>query len=302
MRNLARILLTVPTIHKRKGVRDVLKNRTSQLALLAGLLFSVSANALTFILDFTTDSTDIFGERTGAFDSSTYGFTGGLSNADVQNLTLAAVINHYLAYPNLGADPLSPLPAGKELNINFEIGTFGSGPMNGDTDFAFIKIGTGISGTNATDPGVFGAACYQCVRDASGNSFIYPGAPVGSLVGSIWTDHIDDIAYLATNNAELINLIAGTISHEIGHTLSLEHAGAKDTNPGQSLWGVMGSGATAMPIGERIKDREFTYAKFAQLIGAVGLRDITAVPEPGTLSLLGTVLLLMGVGRRRRLF
>ena len=73
---------------------------------------------------------------------------------------------------------------------------------------------------------------------------------------------------------------------------------AQDDNPGQSAWGVMGSGATNMPNNQRVLEREFTYAKFDQLIGAVGLRT-SAIPEPSSLALilLGSTLVCI---RRRR--
>jgi hypothetical protein len=264
------------------------------LALSLTLISPRDARALTIVLDFTSTSTDIFGQTTGAFDHTTYGFTGGLTNAQVQQLTLNAVMDHFLGYPTNGVDGSSPLPDGKELDIDFVIGT--GAPI--DPDWARIKIGDGIAGSNATNPGIFGAACVDCVRDAAGTPFKFGGAPVGSLVGSIWTDHIAAIAGLAANNTQLINLIAGTISHEIGHTLSLIHTGAQNPNPGASAWGVMGSGATAMPNNQRILEREWTYNNMAILIGAVGLRDVQAVPEPGTLGLLGLGLLLLA-GRRR---
>ena len=63
----------------------------------------------------------------------------------------------------------------------------------------------------------------------------------------------------------------------------------------------MGSGATGMPNDQRVLEREFTYANFNQLIGSAGLRQATAVPEPGALAIFGTGLLIFaGVLRRRQ--
>ncbi len=39
----------------------------------------------------------------------------------------------------------------------------------------------------------------------------------------------------------------------------------------------MGSGATAMPIGQRVLEREFTYDNFGTLIDSVGVRDVASV-------------------------
>ena len=275
-----------------------LKLKFTAIALAVCALFSSRLSGDTFILDFDSIATDIFGQETGAFDHSTYGFTG-MNNADVQLAVLTAVTDHFLSYPTVSQDPNSPLPDGFELDWNFEIGTVGNGPSNGDTEYYYIKIGTGLSGSNATNQNVFGAACLSCVRNAAGNGPNF-GVQTGDIVGAVWTDHIDNIANLASNNSQLVNLIAGTTSHEIGHTFSLEHAGAQDDNPGQSAWGVMGSGATSMPNNQRVLDREFTYNKFGQLIGAIGLRS-SPIPEPSTFVLMvfGSCALI-GVRRRKQ--
>ena len=284
------------------------------LAIAVGLSLTAprDAQALTIVLDFSAGpKTDIFGETTIGFDSSTYGFSG-LNQTQAENSVLAAVTHHYLAYPTVGVDASSPLADGKELDIDFEIGSGGAAPTNGDTEYWYMGIGTGTAGTAATDASILGQACLDCVHDSAGtvNKF---GMGAGTYVGSIFTDHISGLAGLAGNDTELINLIAGTISHEIGHSLSLIHTGAQAANPGASAWGVMGSGATSMPNAERVKQREFTYANFGQLIGAVGVRDTTtgggtgggsggttgSVPEPGVLVLLGGGLALLGFRRRR---
>jgi len=254
---------------------------------------SHNAQALTINLDFTSTATDIFGQVTGDADYTGFGFSGGLTDTAIEQSLLSKIQDHFLGYPTASTNVFSALPAGKELDIDFVIGTAGSAPSNGDPESYAIKIGTGISGSAALTPNIFGSACLSCARDELGipNPFSLVN---GSLIGSIWTDHIDSIASLALDNDGLFNLIAGTISHEIGHTLSLDHPDAQAANPGASAWGVMGSWATTrMPNDQRVLEREFTYANFTQLIGAVGLRDtvIVNVPEPNIL-----VIFVMGLG------
>ena len=148
----------------------------------------------------------------------------------------------------------------------------------------------------ATNQNIFGIACGSCVRNAAGNGPNF-GVQIGDVVGAVFTDHIDNIVGLASNDAQRINLIAGTTSHEIGHTFSLQHAGAQDANPGESAWGVMGSGATSMPSSQRVLEREFTYAKFDQLIGAIGVR---AIPEPSSSIVFVAIGILMFTRKRRQ--
>lgn len=261
----------------------------------AVLLTSAPASALTFILDFDSAvKTDIFSDVTNAFNPTPYGFAG-LNATQVQTGVLDVVTNHYRDYPTVGADAMSPLPVGMELDLDFEIGTVGLGPSNGDTDFYYIGIGTAAA---AGQP--FGRACLGCVRDSAGAGPTL--VAIGDVVGSVFTDSLVVHAGLANDDAELLNLIANTTSHEIGHTLSLPHSGAQDANPGASQWGLLGSGATLMPDVSRVLDREFTYAKFGQLIGAVGLRDVTAVtavPEPATHVLFGFSVAAFGLMRAR---
>lgn len=236
------------------------------------------ASALTFVLDFDTlGSSDIFGSTTNGFNSTPFGFSG-LSETQIRTGILDTVTDHFRSYPTLGLNPSSPLPVGQELDIDFEIGTIGSAPTNMDSEFFFMQIGTAVP----ADPGLFGQACLSCVRNVAGFG---ANQSIGSVVGSIYTDAISSIARLASDNSGLFNLIAGTASHEIGHTLSLRHAGAQAPNPGESLWGVLGTGADGMPNSQRVLGREFTYAKFGQLISAVGTRDIQITPTPSPVPL-----------------
>lgn len=286
------------------AITRALRHRCSlailSVTLAAGLTLGTprQAQALTIILDFATGSTtDIFGAGTTAANFTPYGF--GLSLAQIESASFAAVANDYLGYSTVGANPLSPLPNGKQLNINFELSTGLSAPVNGDTEYYYVAIGN-HTGAN---PGFLGQACLSCVRAPveTGPNF---GVTNHSIVGSILVDNIATLAGLASTDTERINLLAGTITHEIGHTLSLDHPGGPVANPGASIYDVMATGAapTSMPNGERIKDRAFSYVDFGQLISAVGLRDapVAAVPEPETYALLLAGLGLLGFAARRR--
>jgi hypothetical protein len=256
-----------------------------------------TASALTIVLDFVTGpTTDIFGTGTTIADYAPYGFTG-MNTAQIQAATLAAVTADYLAYPTVGMDASSPLPNGMELAIDFELASGTTPPVNGDSEYFYVAIGD-----NTTGDGFLGAACLACVRNAAGAGPNF-GVAIGDIVGSILVDNIAGLAGLASTDTQRINLLAGTISHEIGHTLSLPHPPGAQANPGASAYSIMGTGAspTFMPNAERVKDRAFAYSEFDQIIDAVGLRDAGAVPEPDMLGLflLGAALLFMN--RRKRM-
>jgi len=250
------------------------------LIMLAMLVSLKPAKASTIILDFTSNSsTNIFGVSTSAFDSSSFGFTG-LSHSQVIESIFDTVVDDFFGYV------YPSLPPGKELDLDFEIGTVGSGPLNGDNDYSYFTIGEDYQ--NQT--GSLGHACLSC---ALTDNFSFSA---GAVVGSIFTDNLLNLAQLALTDEDRINLIAGTTSHEIGHALSLPHPSGAEANPGESSYGLMATGASPanMPNGERILDRAFSYSNFEQLISAVGLRDITVdVPEPGTVMLMFMSLVLL---------
>lgn len=277
---------------------------TSTLFSLVLLFSSQHARALTFILDFTSLNTSetIFGAsnnfKTNDLDVTKFGFTNGDFNS-ITSAILAGVIKDYTGYPTVGTNASSPIPDGKELNINFEIGTVFNAPTNGDSQYFFMKVGDKTPPTTVTD--TLGHACYGCVRDAAGSG---PTVANAALVGSILTDNIASISLSEGANGDLTkvaNLLIGTISHEIGHTLQLDHAG-QVSNPGDSLWTIMGTGASpsVMPNAERLLDRAFSYTEMAHLITAVGLRDVTAVPLPASVYMFGFSIALLSFMQRRR--
>ena len=257
------------------------------------LLAAVPAQALTVVLNFvnvaTTDRNNV-GTLPETFAS--WGFTT-LDLSGVRNATLAAVTQDYLGYPSFTSNAASPLPAGKELNINFTFSNGLTGPGNGDSEWHYMAIGDANPNQS-----FFGQACLGCVRNASGVSSVANG----TIFGSTLTDSLAGLLSLATNDQQRINLLAGTVTHEIGHGLVLQHPNGQQSNPGQSLWSVMATGAapSSMPNAERVKDRAFAYTEFAQLIQSVGLRDVTPIPEPSSALLLALGLLAVTVMVRVR--
>ncbi len=260
-----------------------------------GTLAPQPAQALTVLLNFVPISTtDQFGVTALPESFATWGFTG-LNLQGIRDATLDAVRQDYLSYPTVAANPLSPLPAGKQLNINFEWSNGRTLPTNGDAEYFYVNVGDA-----QPNQSFLGQACLGCVRSAGGVATV----AVGTIVGSILSDSIFGLVNLATNDAQRINLLAGTAAHEIGHTMTLVHPGSALANPGASIYSVMATGAapTSMPNIERTKDRAFAYTEFATMINTIGLRNVTPIPEPATnlMLALGAAALALRVRRVRQ--
>ena len=135
------------------------------------------------------------------------------------------------------------------------------------------------------------------MRNSAGNATVANG----TMFGSALTDTISGLLNLATSNEQRINLLAGTVTHEIGHGLSLVHPSGQAPNPGASLWSVMATGASPslMPSIERVKDRDFSYGEFSTLMQTVGLRPVSPIPEPGTWLMMGLGLVAVAWVRRK---
>jgi hypothetical protein len=269
---------------------------SKSLAMAAFLLTTAAglapkAQAATIFLDFVSGpSFDIFGTGTTTADFSPYSFSS-MTTSQIHTSILQAVQLDFLGYPDLGGDASSPLPIGRRLDIDFLL----AGTFSADPEYYYVNIGN-----NTTADGFLGAACFTCVRNALGGGPNF-GVATGDIVGSILVNNIAGLAGLATTNAQRINLLAGTVSHEIGHALSLDHEGVA-ANPGESIYSLLGTGASPvnMPNAERVKDRAFSYDQFSQLIDAVGTRDVEAVPEPGEWALVSSGLILVFGLRARR--
>lgn len=275
------------------------------------LALAASASALTIILDFNepaqANTTDIFGNVVQTFDVTSFGFVEA-DRAMIQNAIFNAVVTDYRGIFTDAQNALSPLPDGFELDIDFEIGDFGVAPSNGDTEFYYTQIGTRVSGPHNG----LGVAGTNSARDAAGN----PHAINGRMVGSIFANNINGLSGVGTQlSSGLISptthAIAGTLSHEIGHAVSLAHLNVAASLTPSGLNPLMGTGAIDLPNAARIVDREFAISGFnaqaggaaqahiAQLMGSIGTRALgVAVPEPSTAL---PLLLLMGLMALRRI-
>ena len=272
------------------------------LASLCLMLPAFSARALTVIVDFNdptqgTTST-YFSGGTGAPTVDTFDVTGfGFLEADRSTIyasIMAELENDFYGIPTSDVDAMSPIPAGMELDIDFEIGDFGNAPANGDTEYYYVQVGDHVSGDFGTSLGV---AARNRMRDASGNPSI-----TGRMVGSIHTDRINSLGLPFPGNqltsgdlSATTHAINGTLVHEIGHALSLLHLNNAGAVTFSGLSPLMGTGAIDLPNVERITDRDFSYSGFndqdggaaqfhvQQLVNAIGLRsNMAAVPEPTT--------------------
>ncbi len=240
--------------------------------------------SLTFVLDFKEAgqpiTSDIFGARTTTFDLGSFGFAANEFETVYQSILEEVKEDFFDELVGTVAGP-----SGRELDVDFIIGDIGTTPPN-VAEFYFIQIGSGI-GNNP-----LGQAGGSVVRNSSGNG-PNSGISVGDVVGSVFTNEIRSIGGLSPSNALTSGNvgfttfgIGGTLSHEIGHTLSLSHISRSGSvQPTNGLSPTMGTGAIDLPNQQRIRDREFSLSgrdgqsgnaprmHVQQLVDALGLRD-----------------------------
>ena len=244
-----------------------------------------AGDVLTFVLDFKEPgqgmTSDVFGNVITSFDVTSYGFSEGQFNT---------VVNSILAETNQDffAELVGTVagPSGQDLAIDFIVGDIGTAPV-GVGEYYYIQIGTGVSGPHTS--GTLGVAFGSSVRTSSGSG-PNPIISNGAVVGSVFTDAIVTIGGLTPSNALTSgNLgfttfgIAGTLSHEIAHTLSLSHINKANSVQPTGVSPIMGTGAVDLPNQDRIEEREFSLSGFddqsggaprqhiQQLVNAVGL-------------------------------
>ena len=237
---------------------------------LAGTVYllanATTANALTFVLDFNDanqeNTSDIFSIEVTTFDIEPYGFAPTDFNL-VTNSILDKVESHFYDIPtesNYSGITTSPIPDGKELDIDFEIGEINAfTPSNGDEDYYFLQIGSAVLDEVTS----LGQAGLNAVRTSSGT--VDPFGLQGEVVGSVFTDNINRMGGLSNtlksgNLEATTNAIAGTLSHEIGHNLSLRHVYKGQSETFGNVPPLLGTGALDLPNSDRIIDRAFSFS------------------------------------------
>ncbi len=299
------------------GQMDVTNNLISSAT-------TASAASLTYVLDFVEAGQTVvdpfFGGTFTPFDVTAFGFNA--TDFDlVTNAVLDTVRNHYLGIPTNGTDSRSPIPTGQILDIDFVIGDVGTAPTAGATEYYVAAIGSN-SGAPA---GVLGVAGLGIVRDATGNGPNF-GLANGGQGASIFSNAINGLTGLTPADLAAIpaeppgvhydiptaggstaltdaltsgnltftrNALAGTISHEIGHSLSLSHINAAGSVQPTGAAPIMGTGAIDLSNQARIGNREFSYSGFdgengnaprqhvQQLMDALGTRDASTAGVSG---------------------
>ncbi len=287
-----------------------------------------SSEAVTVVLDFndptqgTTERTNKRGDTIDTFDIRSYGFDDTAANRTALTNRILEEVKADFHF-DIGQVTGNSAMNGKRLDINFVIGDAGVAPSNGDSEYYVVQIGTG--------DGAFGVAVDSSIRRADGSAGYYQGdssvgppttpggdlvvfnhgdaVPNGAIVSSVYASNLV-IQLYSTDRGDIervTNLFSGTISHEVGHALSLKHldfskAHTKVNGKGSIM-------ATGLPRFEWRYDRHFTLAgtdedgdatnPIDQLQTALGVTNITQVPEPSSLLCLFAGLGIFTLYRKR---
>ncbi len=254
------------------------------------------APGLTIVLDFVQpvqgSLVDANGYNVTPFNLVPFGFTP----ADYDLVTraiLATVEDHFRDIPTNADNPLSPILAGRELDIDFVIGDTGTAPTNGATEYYVVTIG---ETSDLPFPGIVGqAADIGNIRNSTGqgpgqgllgynqqnaasamgvytNEFAAiggltpPNARLGDGTGFVYNPAAQP-AYAATaltsgNLTFTRRAIGSTISHELGHTLSLRHVQSAGAIVPDNAFPLMGTGAPGfnLPNQSFIEESKFSLA------------------------------------------
>ena len=259
---------------------------------------------LTIVVDFNESfqptTSDIFGNNVSTFNVASYGFSQNQVEL-VKAAIMEKIQDDY--FQELVGTPASE--GGTELSLNLIEGDIGIPPA-GITEYYFVQVGTGLVGPHTAFLGVAGSSVVRNSAGLGPNS----GIDVGDVVGSVFTDEIRQLCCLSPFNALssgnlefTANAIAGTLSHEIAHTLSLSHINsAMSIQPTSGAAPIMGTGAIDLVNQQRITNREFslvglngqadgeTVFQIDQLVGSVGLtsNELLAAVQNGMLTVIGS--------------
>ena len=262
-----------------------------------------SSFVLTFVIDLKDSSqpttSDVFGNEVAELDFEEFGFAPSQFQT-LRDAIIAEVEDDFKS-------ELTGTVAnqnGMELQINFIEGDIGT-PPPGINEYYFIQVGRGISGPHVTG-NILGVAGLGTVRNSSGTGPNFT-TQIGDVVGSVFSANIQDLGGLTPFNALssgntffTTNSLTGTISHEIGHTISLSHVNwFQSTQPTFGAPPIMGTGAIDLPNQQRIVDQEFSLAGFNQesnnspvmhidqLVSSVGLEFNGPIPSSSVNSIIG---------------
>ncbi|WP_445426455.1 zinc-dependent metalloprotease family protein [Alishewanella sp. HL-SH06] len=255
--------------------------KVSFLALFLFAITSYSANALLIKVDFTSTSTDMWGNTTSAFDVTQAGFAASAFNS-LTDAIMTAVRNDFYNSSLYGF-----ISNDKQLNIDFIKAAVTDDVSAIDPNHYTIQVGSRLSSSPFNGLGV---ACYTCVS----SSTIAPNTIFGSIFSNNIFSALTINAGFSWDTNEAVNAIAGTLSHEIGHGLGLAHPTLAQPNPGESAWGLMATGAAPsnMPNSERLKDRAFSYDNMGILVNNLGERSAAVSEPPAIILFLSACLML----------
>ena len=274
---------------------DLQDTATAQIDALFNTIQGGSATAgLTIVLDFIdpgqVSEIDINGRQVDTFNIGPYGF-GAAQYDQVTNAIMATVQEYFRNVPTASQNPLSPIPDGQELNLDFIIGDTGVAPSNGATEYYVLTIGDsavplgGLAGQagdignirnalgQGPGQGLFGTpqangASALGVYTNSINQFSSLLNPPNALniprdQDGIYVESPDKTPQYAVNALTSGNLtftrraIGLVTAHELGHALSLRHilnTGAVTQNGDNP---IMGTPAFDAPLQVLVEPAEF---------------------------------------------
>jgi hypothetical protein len=263
-----------------KMLKVVIMKFLNKSVVLFILLASFNANALLVKLDFSSlGSLDLWKNTTDYFDVTQAGLNASDFGSITQSILLSVQEDYY-------SSSYGFINSNQELDVDFMIAQVSDDVSTIDVNNYTIQIGSRTSGPHNG----FGVACLGCVSNAT--------VAANSIFGSVFSNNIFNVLTTAAGGlwdlTETVNAIAGTLSHEIGHALGVDHPPGQQSNPGESLWDVMATGSSPsnMPNDQRLLNRAFSDINMQTLVNNIGLRTIP-VPEPSTSVLFLLASLLM---------